>query len=83
MISWLIDLILSLLGIVLFVLVLGGVLVPLESLGWWAGWGGKKQRQALLDLEKLDSEKPAAGPASNTGNGSLCPLFIRDRDRIF
>jgi hypothetical protein len=59
MISWLIDLILSLLGIVLFLVVLGGVFVPLESLGWWAGWGGKKQRQALLDLEKLDSEKPA------------------------
>jgi hypothetical protein len=59
MISWLIDLILSLLGILLFIVVLMGVYVPLESLGWWAGWGGKKQRQALLDLEKLDAEKPA------------------------
>jgi hypothetical protein len=56
MISWLIDLILSLLGIFLFFLVLAGVYVPLESLGWWAGWGDK--RKALLDLEKLDNEKP-------------------------
>ena len=56
--SWLIQHILSLLGIVLFLIFVGAVYAPLESLGWWAGWGGK--RKALLDLEKLDSEKPAA-----------------------
>jgi hypothetical protein len=56
MISWLFNQILWLLGVILLLIVVAGVLAPLESLGWWAGWGGKKK--ALRDLEELDSEKP-------------------------
>jgi len=42
--NWLIDQIFTLIGLGLFLFLIAAVLAPLESLGWWAGWGGKPKR---------------------------------------
>lgn len=42
--SWVIDQIFSLIGLGLLLLLVAAVWAPLESLGWWAGWGGKAPR---------------------------------------
>ena len=58
-----VDLILLLIiGVVLFLLILG-VLAPLESLGWYAGWIGEKvdasdTLDALSDIEKTKKPLP-------------------------
>lgn len=53
--GWLIDQIFSLIGLGLLMLLVAAVLAPLESLGWWAGWGGKAPR--LEDFNLTDEEK--------------------------
>lgn len=58
MISWLLDKIFFLIGAVFLLILVAGVLAPLESLGWYAGWSGKKK--ALRGLGELDGEKPTA-----------------------
>ena len=35
----------------LLLVIFAGVLAPLESLGWWAGWSGKEPQLDLSDIE--------------------------------
>jgi len=53
--AWLIEQILTLIGLGLLLLIAAAVLAPLESLGWWAGWTGKTPR--LDDLDEEDSKQ--------------------------
>lgn len=60
--SWLIDQIFSLVGLGLLLLLAAAVLAPLESLGWWAGWGGKAPRledfKTAQNTDSADNEPP-------------------------
>jgi len=51
--AWLIEQILTLIGLGLLLLIAAAVLAPLESLGWWAGWTGKAPRLDDLDEEDI------------------------------
>jgi len=51
--NWLIDQIFTLIGLGLFLFLIAAVLAPLESLGWWAGWGGKPKRLAPAGSQVL------------------------------
>jgi hypothetical protein len=63
--GWLIGQILTLVGLGLLLLLVSAAYAPFETLGWWAGWGGKAPR--LRDLaegkanekgDELQAEQP-------------------------
>ncbi len=54
--GWLLEQLLFLLGIGVLLLLVAGVLAPLESLGWWAGWSGKPRD--LKEMKPKDAGKP-------------------------
>lgn len=57
--GWLLEPLFYLLGLGLLLLLVAGVLAPLESLGWWAGWSGKSR--ALQEMERAETRKPESG----------------------
>jgi len=64
--TWLIEQIFSLIGIALLFLLIAAVVAPLESLGWFAGWGGKPPRLSEFlkrDLKQLAEKKQPAQKA--------------------
>ena len=51
--AWIISQVFMLFGLGLVVLLIVAVTAPLESLGWWAGWSGKKvDPNELLEVKK-------------------------------
>jgi len=52
--GWVLSDILILFWVVLTLLILAAVFAPLESLGWWAGWSGKKVTpEDLLEVKNI------------------------------
>ena len=49
--EWLVEQILTLIGLGILLLLAMAVLAPLESLGWWAGWTGKTSHLDDFDEE--------------------------------
>ncbi|WP_289501167.1 CAAX protease [Gloeocapsopsis sp. IPPAS B-1203] len=61
--SGLLRLVFDLVWIGVVAIVFAGILAPLESLGWWAGWYGDD-----LDTATANTESAAAQPANRTIN---------------
>jgi hypothetical protein len=57
MIGWLLSQILLLIGLGFLLLLIGAILAPLESLGWWAGWSAEKPGYIGPDEELIEAGK--------------------------
>ncbi|MBI4928191.1 MAG: hypothetical protein HY835_10530 [Anaerolineae bacterium] len=56
---WLFSQILALIGLGLLLVTIAALLAPFESLGWWAGWSGKKvDPEELLEVNKVVPPPP-------------------------
>ena len=62
MIAFAINSIFVLIGLGLLLVVFFAVLAPLESLGWWAGWSGKRLSLRSLEHELADPALMEAAP---------------------
>jgi hypothetical protein len=58
--AWVIDQIITLIGLGLLMLIGAALIAPLESLGWWAGWSGNPP--GLDDVKDKDKKPVADGP---------------------
>ena len=58
--AWLIDQILTLIGLGILLLIAAAVFAPLESLGWWAGWSGRPPRLDELTEDIAGDGKDSA-----------------------
>jgi hypothetical protein len=70
--SWLIEQIFSLIGLGLLLLLAAAVVAPLESLGWWAGWGGKAPR--LEDYAELG--RRSAGGSEPAPEADIYAIYL-------
>lgn len=81
------QIILTILGIILFWALLMALLSPLESLGWWAGWFGDKAEADEVKLDRLGAQ--ALPPGKHhfivflTGIGGVKPEVHIPEERRF
>jgi hypothetical protein len=67
--GWLIQEIFALIGLALLLFLLAAMLAPFESLGWWAGWGGKP-----ISLKKLPGTDAEELIPDASGGKDLSPV---------
>ena len=75
---------------VLLLIFMSAALAPMESLGWWAGWDGKRPDKGQRKLELAEAEKAAEGiPEADfylvylSGIGAISGTSIPDEEHPF